>query len=193
MGRHLTTDLLRLAYREGYFPMPEPGSQEILWYRPDPRAIIPLASFSPSRSLKRSMKNRGYRCSIDQDFCGVIAGCASRSETWINEEFHRAYTQLHREGDAHSVEVWLGDRLVGGVYGVAVNGAFFAESKFHTERDASKVALAFLIEHLLQRQMSLLEVQFLTPHLKRLGAVEVSSAEYDVLLLMALRSSARFL
>lgn len=170
--------------------MPEPQTQEVLWYKPNPRTIIPLDQFHISRSLRKSM--RRYTWSINQDFAGVMRGCADRPETWINDEFLSAYQQLHREGDAHSIEVWKDGVLVGGVYGVSFAGAFFAESKFHKMRDASKVALAVLVEQMTAQRMILLEVQFMTEHLKSLGAIEIDAVIYDQWLQLALRQPIRF-
>lgn len=173
-----TADLLRLAYAQGYFPMPHPESGEILWFHPDPRAVLPLDGFHVSGSLARTLKRVPFEITIDKDFKGVMDGCAARAETWINDLFKKTYSALHAEGDAHSLEVWLDGELAGGVYGVALNGAFFAESKFHRVTDASKVALFHLVRHLKVRGMSLLEVQFSTPHLKSLGVLEIPRTHY---------------
>ena len=170
--------ILRIAYARGWFPMPDPDTGEIHWYQPDPRAIIPLEGFHASRSLLRSMRKQNLRASIDEDFVSVMRGCAARPETWITPEFEAAYTALHQAGEAHSVEIWSGSELVGGVYGVSLGGAFFAESKFHRVRDASKMALFHLVQHMRARGMTLLEVQFLTPHLASLGAVLISNEDY---------------
>jgi leucyl/phenylalanyl-tRNA--protein transferase len=175
-----------MAYAQGYFPMPHPDSGEILWFRPDPRAILPLEGFHLSRSLKRSMRKSGFRVTFDTAFREVMESCADRPDTWITEEFFAAYGALFLQGFAHSVEIWMGDRLVGGVYGVTLGGAFFAESKFHRETDASKAALFHLVERLKARGFSLLEVQFLTEHLASLGAVEISDEEYQARLAQAL-------
>jgi len=193
MTIELTTDVLRYAYSQGYFPMPSVDQREILWYHPNPRAVIPLNEFKVSRSLWRSLRNRGYRVSYNEAFVDVMKGCADRFDTWINQEFIELYTQLHKEGDAHSVEVWDDGQLVGGLYGVSFGGAFFAESKFHKARDASKVALYHLVEHMKSKQMSLLEVQFMTEHLERLGAKEVESSEYIQMLDEALAMDVKFL
>jgi leucyl/phenylalanyl-tRNA--protein transferase len=199
---HLATDLeemqpldpriLKMAYARGWFPMPDPDTGEINWYQPDPRAIIPLDRFHSSRSLRRSMRKENLRVSIDEDFAGVMQGCASRPETWITPEFETAYKALYESGDAHSVEIWRGNELVGGVYGVSLGGAFFAESKFHKVRDASKMALFHLVEHMRARGMTLLEVQFLTPHLATLGAVLISSEDYMGRLAAALAQDTEF-
>ena len=185
----LTPDRLRMAYAHGYFPMPEPGSGEILWYKPDPRAIIPLNEFHTSKSLRRSMRQRQFVFTVDQAFSAVMAGCAERSETWIDDQICEAYEKLFDEGDAHSIEVWQNENLVGGLYGVALGGAFFAESKFHRTNDASKAALHHLVELMNSAGFSLLEVQFITEHLKSLGARTISGVEYQERLAQALLQS----
>lgn len=173
-----TPELLRLAYAQGYFPMPHPDTGEILWFSPDPRAVIPLDGFHVSRSLAKTLKRQAFEVTVDLDFAGVMTACADRDETWITPAFHEAYGKLHEQGHAHSVEVWQGGALVGGTYGVSIAGAFFAESKFHRVTDASKVALHHLVSRMRERGMALLEVQFLTPHLASLGAVEISKSRY---------------
>lgn len=188
----LSPSLLRLAYAQGYFPMPHPDTGEILWFHPDPRAVLPLDGFHCSRSLARTMKRVPFEVTLDRDFDAVMAACGAREETWITQEFKDAYGALHREGDAHSLEVRLDGRLVGGVYGVALGGAFFAESMFHTVTDASKVALFHLVAHLRRQGFGLLEVQFLTPHLASLGVVETSRDAYLLQLRRALMLPARF-
>ncbi len=159
--------------------MAEPESGEIHWYRPDPRAIIPLEKFHISRSLKKTIAKPIWRISYDEAFLKVMQGCANRPETWMSEAIFRTYGALHAKGLAHSVEVWKENNLVGGVYGVSLNGAFFAESKFHTVTDASKIALYYLVERLKEKSFSLLEVQFLTEHLSRFGAIEISDRTYQ--------------
>ncbi len=188
----LTPELLIAAYRHGYFPMPHPETEEIIWFNPDPRAIIPLDGFHCSRSLRRSLRRSNFLVTIDKDFSGVLAGCAERAETWINTEITEAYERLHQHGDAHSLEIWQNDQLVGGTYGVAIGGAFFAESKFHRVTDASKAALYFLVEHLRAKGFSLLEVQFLTPHLRTLGAIQIPARDYEQRLQRAVRQSVSF-
>ena len=188
----LTPDLLISAYANGYFPMPHPESQEICWFHPDPRAILPLDGFRASRSLLKSIRQKKFRISIDEAFEAVIDGCADRTETWINTEIRTAFVELHQLGHTHSVEVWMGDRLVGGTYGLAIRGAFFAESMFHRETDASKAALFGLVNHMIAHEMSLLEVQFITPHLASLGAKEISSEDYMESLRQALRRPVTF-
>ena len=155
-------------------------TQDIEWYLPDPRTIIPLDGFHVSRSLKKRLRSGKFNISVDQDFLGVMRACADRREgTWINQQFYDVYGELNKLGYAHSVEVWLDARLVGGTYGVSIGKAFMAESMFHYETDASKVALYYLIELLNRYDFQLLDVQFLTPHLSSLGAVEITNDEYQ--------------
>jgi leucyl/phenylalanyl-tRNA--protein transferase len=187
-----TAALLRQAYAHGFFPMPHPDTGEILWFNPDPRAIIPLDGFHVSRSLARTLKRAPFTVTADQGFADVMTACGERQETWITDDFKRVYGELHQSGDAHSVEVRQGDELVGGVYGVTCGGAFFAESMFHRVTDASKVALYHLVERLKAGGFALLEVQFLTPHLKSLGAIEIPRAEYLRRLAKAVKLKAQF-
>ena len=192
MRAPLTPELIEFAYRKGAFPMADPESGAIDWYRPRRRAIIPLDAFHVPRSLARRMRKGDFEVTFDADFAGVMRACAARAETWISEEFHRAYGELHRRGKAHSVEVWMGGALVGGTYGVHLGGAFFAESKFHRVTDMSKVALARLAERLRDGGFTLLEVQYLTPHLAQFGAIEIPGREYEARLALALARDARF-
>ncbi|PYM76642.1 MAG: leucyl/phenylalanyl-tRNA--protein transferase [Candidatus Rokuibacteriota bacterium] len=189
----LTPAGVEAAYRHGVFPMADEGAGEVLWFRPDPRAIIPLDGFHVSRSLKRRLRLGGFEIRIDIDFEGVMRACGDRPEgTWISEEFIEVYAALHRAGKAHSVEAWREERLVGGCYGVALGGAFMAESMFHRETDASKVALAGLVSRLGDRRFTLLDVQYVTPHLASLGAVEIPRREYERRLAEALKLDCRF-
>jgi leucyl/phenylalanyl-tRNA---protein transferase len=189
----LNPKILISAYTNGYFPMPDPDDEtEIAWFNPDPRAVIPLDGFHCSRSLAKVYRRGEFQCTIDGNFAGVIAGCADRPETWINPEFIAAYTRLFELGFAHSVEVLRSGQLVGGVYGVSLRGAFFAESMFHRDSNASKIALLHLVQHLRQRGFLLLEVQFLTPHLKSLGAVEIPRHAYLLRLEQALNQATTF-
>ncbi len=188
----LTPRVLEYAYRNGYFPMSDPDSGETNWYRPDPRAVLPIDGFHCSRSLTKTLRKKAFRCTFNQNFREVMLACADRPEgSWISEEFLDAYGELHRSGKAHSVEIWSEKTLVGGVYGVALNAAFFAESMFHRQTDASKVALYHLVNRLRECGFHLFEVQFLTEHLKSLGAVEISDDEYAERLLTALASTPR--
>jgi leucyl/phenylalanyl-tRNA--protein transferase len=190
--RELTLDLLEKAYRGGIFPMAAPEHGIITWHRPDPRAIIPLDAFHLPRRLGRTMRSARFSVTFDRAFAAVMQGCAENRPVWISADFRRLYGELHRQGKAHSVEVWHKDRLAGGLYGVHLGGAFFAESKFHRERDASKVAVAALVARLRERGFGLLEVQYLTEHLAQFGTVEVSDAEYVVRLKRALALDCRF-
>jgi leucyl/phenylalanyl-tRNA--protein transferase len=167
--------------------MADERSDEILWFRPDPRAVIPLDGFHISRSLARTIDRPAFEIRVDTDFEGVMRGCADRPEgTWISERFVEVYGALHRAGQAHSVEAWRDGRLVGGTYGLALGGAFMAESMFHRETDASKVALAALVARLRERGFTVLDVQYVTPHLESLGAVEITRREYELRLERAL-------
>jgi len=191
--RTLTPEDVLLAYRHGIFPMADERSGEVLWFRPDPRAIIPLDGFRVSRSLARTLRRGLFEIHLNTDFEGVMRGCADRPEgTWISERFIEVYGALHRAGQAHSVEAWREGRLVGGVYGLALGGAFMAESMFHRETDASKVALAALVGRLRERRFVLLDVQYVTPHLESLGAVEITRREYERRLEEALGLPCRF-
>ncbi len=189
----LTPEGVELAYRHGIFPMADERSGEMLWFRPDPRAIIPLNGFHASRSLARTLRRGLFEIRVDTDFEGVMRGCADRPEgTWISERFVEVYAALHRAGKAHSVEAWREGRLVGGTYGVALGGAFMAESMFHRETGASKVALALLVSRLREQGFILLDVQYVTPHLESLGAVEITRREYERRLEQALGLPCRF-
>lgn len=187
----ISADLLLHAYRQSAFPMAmETG--EIAWFSPDPRAIIPLETFHVPHGLKRVLKRSPFEIRVNTDFRAVIQNCAARGETWINEEIMLSYSNLHRLGHAHSVEAWADDRLVGGLYGVALGGVFFGESMFHRATDASKVALVALIERLRTRGFGLLDTQWVTDHLRQFGAIEIPRAKYLRLLETNLQSDASF-
>ncbi len=172
----------------GVFPMADPDEDnQIFWYAPDPRAIIPLERFTISRSLRARLRQKKYRVTIDTVFSDVIRNCANRSETWISEEIIQAYEAVFRMGYAHSVESWLDNRLVGGLYGVSIGGAFFGESMFSIEVDASKVALVHLVETMRAGGFVLLDIQFITDHMSSFGAVEISRDKYEEFLEQALR------
>ena len=191
-GADLEPGTLLAAYRSGMFPMPY-GSV-LAWWSPDPRGIVPLDGLRITRSLRRS--RRRYEVRIDTAFEEVIDGCAdvTRPSGWISPEIWAAYMRLHRLGWAHSVEAWSLDdgRLAGGLYGVAIGGLFAGESMFHRRTDASKVALVALVERMRERQMTLLDVQWCTPHLASLGAVEIPRAEYLERLAAAVSLSVSF-
>ncbi len=189
----IAPDLLLNAYRCGIFPMAENKEGEIHWYETKRRAIFPLEGLRVARSLRQTLNRKVYSIRLNTAFETVIRHCADREETWISESIIRSYCELHKMGFAYSVESWQGDALVGGLYGVALGGAFFGESMFSTMRDASKVALVGLVRQLLERRYVLLDAQFMTPHLGSLGAVEVQQAEYLKQLRVALRLSRSFM
>jgi leucyl/phenylalanyl-tRNA--protein transferase len=183
--------LLLQCYAAGIFPMADSrDAAELFWVEPRNRAIIPLDAFHMSRSLRRTIRSGRFQVTRDRDFAGVIAACADREETWINQEIESAMLALHSSGHAHSIEVWhpggRGQELVGGVYGVRLGRAFFGESMFSTMTDASKVALAWLVARLKVGGFTLLDCQFMTAHLASLGAVSVPRDAYVALLSAAL-------
>lgn len=190
----LSPRTLLSAYAHGIFPMADGAS--IYWYDPDPRAILPLRNLHVSRSLARTLRRADFQISRDAAFGDVIRACAAaapdRTETWISPEIVAAYERLAALGYAHSVEVWQENEIQGGLYGVAINGFFAGESMFSRRRDASKVALVHLVRYLRNEGFRLLDVQFLTGHLQRLGAVEISRQEYKRLLAAALQTPATF-
>ena len=174
----LAPDIVTTAYANGIFPMADDDG-EILWFCPDPRAVIELDRFHVPKTLRQLYKQRRFQVTVDGDFARVIRECAERPEgTWISDDIIEAYTRLHEMGRAHSVEAWRGGELAGGLYGVEVGGVFCGESMFHRERDASKVALVCLVERMVERGFCLLDVQFMTDHLQRLGAELISRDEY---------------
>lgn len=177
-GGDLEPATLLDAYRHGIFPWPVRG--ELFWWSPDPRAVIPLDGLRVSRSLRRTLRSGRLECTVDTAFDAVVRGCADRpgEGTWITPGLRVAYRRLHRLGLAHSVEVWAQGTLAGGLYGVALGGAFIGESMFHRVTDASKVALCRLVERLRARGFRLLDAQMPTDHLQRLGAVTVPRATY---------------
>jgi leucyl/phenylalanyl-tRNA--protein transferase len=186
-GGDLEPGTILAAYRSGIFPWPDPDGR-LLWWSPDPRAILPIDGFHASRSLARIRRQGRHRVTRDRDCAAVIAGCADRAEgTWITPAMRRAYQRLHGLGWVHSVEVWGEEgSLVGGVYGVAIGRFFAAESKFHRAPNASKIALAELVDWLSDEGFELLDVQLATDHLRSLGVVEIARAEYLRLLASAL-------
>lgn len=192
VGGDLSARLLLHAYRHGIFPYYD-ETTPILWWSPDPRAIFELDQFHVSRRLARTMRSGRFRVTHDNDFAGVIAGCADREEgTWITPEMIEGYIRLHQQGHAHSVEVWRQGRLAGGIYGVAVGGLFAGESMFHHVRDASKVALTALVERLRQRGFTLFDIQFLTDHTAGLGATTIPRQAYLARLRQAVNLQVQF-
>lgn len=189
----ITPTLLLQAYASGVFPMAETGSaDEIFWVDPQRRGILPLDGLHVPQRLARSFRRGGFEIRIDSDFPRVLTACADREETWISGEIQRLYRDLYRMGFAHSVEVWVDGRLGGGLYGVALGAAFFGESMFSAVRDASKFALIALVARLNAGGFVLLDTQFVTAHLARLGAVEISRAAYHRRLDAAVNRPAQF-
>lgn len=189
----LTPDLLLQAYSAGVFPMSESRDDpEVFWVDPQFRGIFPLDSFHISRSLAKRLRTSPFQITLNAAFEDVVTGCANREETWINDTIFALYRALHARGDAHSIEVWDGAELVGGVYGVTIGAAFFGESMFSTRRDASKMALAYLVDHLDRCGFRLFDTQFITDHLASLGAIEIPRAAYHKRLSDALEHSASF-
>jgi leucyl/phenylalanyl-tRNA--protein transferase len=183
-GGDLSPARLLAAYRRGIFPWYSAG-QPVLWWAPDPREVLVPAEFKCSRSLAKTLRNRGFEVDVDRAFGEVVSACAARREnstgTWITPEMHAAYCELHARGQAHSVEVRLGGALVGGLYGVQLGRVFFGESMFSRERDASKVALARLVERALVAGLQLIDCQLPTPHLRSLGSRPMPRSEFSAL------------
>lgn len=170
-------ELLLAAYREGVFPMAEP-SGDLLWFSPDPRGVLPLENFHVPHGLRRALKRGEFEIRVNTAFREVMLGCAQREETWISAQILETYCALHVRGEAHSVEAWCEGELAGGLYGVSMGGAFFGESMFHRVTDASKVALVALVKRLRERGFALLDLQWVTPHLRQFGAQEIPRREY---------------
>ncbi len=190
---HITPELLLQAYRIGVFPMAESRSAKgIHWMRPHRRGVFDLNAFHISRSLRAQILRGGYEVAVNRNFAAVVQACADRPQTWINAEIFDLYAQLHAQGHAHSQEIYAGGTLIGGVYGVAIGGAFFGESMFSRATGGSKMALAYLIHRLRAGGFALFDTQYLTPHLASLGAVEISRAQYEQRLAQALTLQASF-
>lgn len=193
MSPKITPEILLRAYAAGIFPMAESrDAPQVHWVDPKHRGILPLDNFHISRSLARSILRKNYQIRTDTDFEGVLRGCAERPETWINAPIFALYMDLHRAGFAHSLEVWDADALIGGVYGVVLGQAFFGESMFSRHKDASKIALFYLVDRLRAGGFTLFDTQFLTPHLASLGGVEISRRDYHRRLEAALQGTASF-
>lgn len=180
----ITPELIVRAYRAGIFPMAEDAADEdLFWVSPEWRGIMPIQGFHASKSLRKAMRKSGWTIKVDTDWDAIIEGCASvgkdRSTTWINATIRSVYGELFERGVAHTVEVWEGEALVGGLYGLAIGGAFFGESMFHRRTDASKMAMAHLVDRLDAGGFELLDTQFITPHLASLGGIEIPRAEYE--------------
>lgn len=186
-------EFLLTAYCNGFFPMADSKTGEINWYSPDPRAIIDLEKFHPPKSLKSILKKNIFEIKINQNFEETIRRCSKRKETWISEKIIQSYLKLNELGYAHSVETWSEGKLAGGLYGVAIGGAFFGESMFSILRDASKVALVNLVKRLNEKGFLLLDAQYITPHLKRFGAYEITRKEYLDLLNKSINLNCMFI
>ncbi len=193
MPDRITPHLLLSAYAAGVFPMAESATAAgMQWVDPHHRGIFDLDKFHISRSLSRRIMRWNYTIRTNFDFAATVTACADRDETWINDEIFTLYQALHAAGFAHSLEVWEGDEMVGGVYGVTLGAAFFGESMFSRRTDASKVALAWLVHRLRAGGFTLFDTQFITPHLASLGAVKISRSEYHTRLNAALKGTASF-
>jgi leucyl/phenylalanyl-tRNA--protein transferase len=189
----ITPDILLRAYALGIFPMADGRDDPAIhWIDPRRRGILPMEGFRPSRSLARRLRRGTFRFSADRAFAAVVSACADRDETWISRRIEALYERLFAYGHAHSIEVWQGDRLVGGIYGVTLGAAFFGESMFSRVTDASKAALAQAVKGLRSQGFRLFDTQFLTPHLASLGGIEVPRAAYHRLLEEALAAPALF-
>lgn len=193
----LTPELIVRAYRAGIFPMADSADDpDVFWVSPTRRGIMPLDGFKISKSLRKALKKHDYTVRVDTSFAAVIEGCATagsdRESTWINPTIRELYGALFEKKICHTVEIWADEELVGGLYGLAVGGAFFGESMFHTRTNASKIALAHLVERLNAGGFSLLDTQFVTPHLVSLGAIEIDRDEYERRLQRALETAGDF-
>jgi leucyl/phenylalanyl-tRNA--protein transferase len=190
-NRMIDPELLLQGYRLGVFPMAM-EDDSVAWFSPDPRAIIPLENFHVPHALRRVAKKKIFEIKIDNRFGEVIRECAKRNDTWINPEIIESYERLYELGYAHSVEAWSKDKLAGGLYGVALGGAFFGESMFHRVTDASKMALVALVEHLRANKFTLLDTQWVTPHLEQFGATEIPRDQYLKMLRRAIELPRKF-
>ena len=187
-GDELTPWLIRYAYEQGVFPMTEENG-EVGWYQPHQRALFPLEGIHVSRSLSKRVRAGGFEITFDRAFEKVMRNCLRPNENWISEAFIRTYTQIHLDGWGHSCEVWEEEELTGGIYGIALGSCFCAESMFHRERDASKIALWAMVDRCRELGFTLFDAQILNPHLESLGAYEVSNREFQALLKRALKNS----
>ncbi|MBD3804118.1 MAG: leucyl/phenylalanyl-tRNA--protein transferase [Thioclava sp.] len=193
MTDRLSAELLLAGYAQGIFPMAESRENpQLHWFDPAMRGIVPLENFHTSRSLAKHLRRGNYTISTNRAFRAVVEGCADRDETWINGPLFALYDQLHAAGFAHSLEVWQDGDLAGGIFGITLGGAFFGESMFSRRTNASKTALAYLVDRLRQAGFSLFDTQYITPHLASLGAVEIPRADYRARLARALRQEADF-
>lgn len=192
-GPPIDPGMLLEAYSCGIFPMGNSSDDELRWYSPDPRGIIPLDGLIVSRSLRRTIAKNIFEIRINSDFDATIRGCAARSDVWITESIIRLYTELHRLGHAHSVEAWSGGELCGGLYGVTIGAVFFGESMFSRRTDASKTALVALVDRLNERGFELLDTQYQNDHLRTLGCIEIPKEEYLTRLHRAVQRTCTFI
>ncbi len=192
----ISADLLLSAYLQGVFPMADQDGG-IFWYNPDPRAIIPIDSYKPSKSLRPILNQNIFEIKFNSQFVETMRSCAlprkDEPETWISDELIEVYTELHDQGFAHSVEAWQNGELVGGLYGVSISGVFFGESMFYKKPNASKVAFHFLIKVMQKQGMTLLDTQFMNDNVKRYGAIEIPRKNYLLQLTQALDQKVKFL
>jgi len=179
-------------YASGAFPMADEDTEKITWYLPEIRTIVPLNNYNVPRSFKKFLKGTNFQVKFDFDFLPVVKGCADREKTWISDKIIRAYLELKKFGYVHTVETWQNGKLVGGLYGITYGGAFFGESMFSYVPQASKFALVNLINHLIENEFLLLDVQYMTEHLKMFGAKEISFEEYKILLKAAHKKECTF-
>tara|TARA_R110002096_G_scaffold100173_3_gene221950 strand:+ start:3779 stop:4384 length:606 start_codon:yes stop_codon:yes gene_type:complete len=190
-AEEIEPEFLLKAYQLGVFPMAMHDG-EIAWFSPDPRGIIPLEAFHIPHGLKRTLKKSPFEVKFNSSFEAVMMGCADRSSTWIDETILSSYCELHDLGYAHSVEAWRNEELVGGLYGVALGGAFFGESMFSRATDASKVALVHLVDRMREKGLTLLDTQWSTPHLEQFGCIEIPRSNYLRMLENALQEEVEF-
>lgn len=184
----LTPEMIYGGYREGWFPMMvEEETAKTGWFQPKKRCLFPIEGLRVSKSLAKTIRKKRFEIRFDTSFRQVISSCRRPEGNWINDDFIRVYTQIHGQGWAHCAECWVEENLVGGVYGIGIGGVFFAESMFHKETDASKVALYALIETCRAKGFVLFDAQIMNPHLRSLGAFEISNKDYQKMLKMALR------
>jgi leucyl/phenylalanyl-tRNA--protein transferase len=184
-------NMLRL-YASGAFPMADEKTGSINWYMPEMRTIIPLDNYNIPRSAKKAIEKKNFSIKWDKDITGVLTGCANRDTTWISDELINAYKRLKKRQHLHTVETYLNDKLVGGLYGVSFRGAFFGESMFSKVSEASKAALIALIKHLKEKDFLLLDVQYMTEHLKMFGAIEINFEDYTKMLYQAYTRACEF-
>ena len=189
--RSLTPELLIGAYASGVFPMAETrDAPDLYWVDPQQRGVLPLGGFHMSRTLARRMRSGKYHATLDQAFEKILDGCADRDDTWINATIRDLMMTLHARGHAHAFGVWENDKLIGGLYGLSLGGAFFGESMFSASTDGSKMALAWAVDHLRRTGFKLFDTQFITPHLATLGAIEIPRAAYHERLASAIEAMA---